>query len=341
MKPDIIRQPLLLAIASLLVVIAAAMTTGTVISPAPETVISTPLGDLIGLFQERFPRCSRIFCGSLLLLTGILCGRLAVRYGLYPVSSTLTIPLLRTGRLRNPSGSGVSDGIRHSVHPAVIDPKFLRLFPQRLRDRGRIPGFVFPGTAAAALRPASPPAAVDPGRSILFPPDPARSLRIALRCHTAFPRCLLRRLGPGSQSRGHPRRLMALLRQRQRIPDFRQYSSACPRNSRDRPFYRTLRRIFRTHQFPCDKYQSTGHADLYHPALHGDGKPDGGTERHPGAAGRRSRTCSTAHAPDLHSHPTHRRNAPVPCFVFRLHCKYIAIKSASNVEIVHILTFSI
>ncbi len=340
MKPDIIRQPLLLAIASLLVVIAAAMTTGTVISPAPETVISTPLGDLIGLFQERFPRCSRIFCGSLLLLTGILCGRLAVRYGLYPVSSTLTIPL-RTGRLRNPSGSGVSDGIRHSVHPAVIDPKFLRLFPQRLRDRGRIPGFVFPGTAAAALRPASPPAAVDPGRSILFPPDPARSLRIALRCHTAFPRCLLRRLGPGSQSRGHPRRLMALLRQRQRIPDFRQYSSACPRNSRDRPFYRTLRRIFRTHQFPCDKYQSTGHADLYHPALHGDGKPDGGTERHPGAAGRRSRTCSTAHAPDLHSHPTHRRNAPVPCFVFRLHCKYIAIKSASNVEIVHILTFSI
>ena len=331
MKPDIIRQPLLLAIASLLVVIAAAMTTGTVISPAPETVISTPLGDLIGLFQERFPRCSRIFCGSLLLLTGILCGRLAVRYGLYPVSSTLTIPLYGL----------VACGIRHSVHPAVIDPKFLRLFPQRLRDRGRIPGFVFPGTAAAALRPASPPAAVDPGRSILFPPDPARSLRIALRCHTAFPRCLLRRLGPGSQSRGHPRRLMALLRQRQRIPDFRQYSSACPRNSRDRPFYRTLRRIFRTHQFPCDKYQSTGHADLYHPALHGDGKPDGGTERHPGAAGRRSRTCSTAHAPDLHSHPTHRRNAPVPCFVFRLHCKYIAIKSASNVEIVHILTFSI
>lgn len=341
MKPDIIRQPLLLAIASLLVVIAAAMTTGTVISPAPETVISTPLGDLIGLFQEPisplFPHLLRQPAP-------------ADRHSLRKAGGPLwTLPRqqyadhtpLRTGRLRNPSGSGVSDGIRHSVHPAVIDPKFLRLFPQRLRDRGRIPGFVFPGTAAAALRPASPPAAVDPGRSILFPPDPARSLRIALRCHTAFPRCLLRRLGPGSQSRGHPRRLMALLRQRQRIPDFRQYSSACPRNSRDRPFYRTLRRIFRTHQFPCDKYQSTGHADLYHPALHGDGKPDGGTERHPGAAGRRSRTCSTAHAPDLHSHPTHRRNAPVPCFVFRLHCKYIAIKSASNVEIVHILTFSI
>ena len=51
MKPDIIRQPLLLAIASLLVVIAAAMTTGTTISPAPETMISTPLGDLICLFQ--------------------------------------------------------------------------------------------------------------------------------------------------------------------------------------------------------------------------------------------------------------------------------------------------
>ena len=52
MKPDIIRQPLLLAIASILVVIAAAMTTGTTISPAPETMISTPLGDLIGLFQD-------------------------------------------------------------------------------------------------------------------------------------------------------------------------------------------------------------------------------------------------------------------------------------------------
>lgn len=235
MKPDIIRQPLLLAIASLLVVIAAAMTTGTVISPAPETVISTPLGDLIGLFQERFPLFPHLLRQP----------APADRHSLRKAGGPLwTLPRqqyadhtpLRTGRLRNPSGSGVSDGIRHSVHPAVIDPKFLRLFPQRLRDRGRIPGFVFPGTAAAALRPASPPAAVDPGRSILFPPDPARSLRIALRCHTAFPRCLLRRLGPGSQSRGHPRRLMALLRQRQRIPDFRQYSSACPRNSRDRPF---------------------------------------------------------------------------------------------------------
>ena len=340
MKPDIIRQPLLLAIASLLVVIAAAMTTGTVISPAPETVISTPLGDLIGLFQERFPRCSRIFCGSLLLLTGILCGRLAVRYGLYPVSSTLTIPLYGL------VACGILLGreyLTESVTAFILllsTQSFFACF-----RNGYAIGAVFRASFFLGLLPLlyAPllPAAVDPGRSILFPPDPARSLRIALRCHTAFPRCLLRRLGPGSQSRGHPRRLMALLRQRQRIPDFRQYSSACPRNSRDRPFYRTLRRIFRTHQFPCDKYQSTGHADLYHPALHGDGKPDGGTERHPGAAGRRSRTCSTAHAPDLHSHPTHRRNAPVPCFVFRLHCKYIAIKSASNVEIVHILTFSI
>ena len=327
MKPDIIRQPLLLAIASLLVVIAAAMTTGTVISPAPETVISTPLGDLIGLFQERFPRCSRIFCGSLLLLTGILCGRLAVRYGLYPVSSTLTIPLYGL------VACGILLGreyLTESVAAFILllsTQSFFACFRNGYAI-GAVFRASFPGTAAAALRPASPPAAVDPGRSILFPTDPARSLRIALRCHTAFPRCLLRRLGPGSQSRGHPRRLMALLRQRQRIPDFRQYSSACPRNSRDRPFHRTLRRIFRTHQFPCDKYQSTGHADLYHPALHGDGKPDGGTERHPGAAGRRSRTCSTAHAPDLHPHPTYRRNSAVSHFVHHLHCKYIAIKNA-------------
>lgn len=42
-----------------------------------------------GAISPLFPH----LCGSLLLLTGILCGRLAVRYGLYPVSSTLTIPL--------------------------------------------------------------------------------------------------------------------------------------------------------------------------------------------------------------------------------------------------------
>lgn len=93
MKADIIRQPLLVAIVSLVLVIALVMTYGIGMASAPEPVISTPLGDLLRLFQEHFPLWSRIFCGTLILLTGILTGRLAVRYGLYPISSTLTIPL--------------------------------------------------------------------------------------------------------------------------------------------------------------------------------------------------------------------------------------------------------
>ena len=64
MKPDIIRQPLLLAIASILVVIAAAMTTGTTISPAPETMISTPLGDLIGLSRNDSPAAPASFAAA-------------------------------------------------------------------------------------------------------------------------------------------------------------------------------------------------------------------------------------------------------------------------------------
>lgn len=271
MKPDIIRQPLLLAIASILVVIAAAMTTGTTISPAPETMISTPLGDLIGLFQERFPRCSRILCGGLLLLTGILCGRLAVRYGLYPVSSTLTIPLyglVACGILLG------QEYLTESVAAFVLllsTQNFFACFRNGYAIGAVFPGFVFPGAAAAALCPAASPAAVGPGRSILLPTDLARSLRIAVQRRTPFPGRLLHRLGAGSQSPGYPRRIMALLRQRQRIPDFRQYASARPRTSRNRPFHRTLRHLLRTHQFPHGKHQSPGHADLHHPALYGDG----------------------------------------------------------------------
>lgn len=328
MKPDIIRQPLLLAIASLLVVIAAAMTTGTVISPAPETVISTPLGDLIGLFQERFPRCSRIFCGSLLLLTGILCGRLAVRYGLYPVSSTLTIPLYGL------VACGILLGreyLTESVAAFILllsTQSFFACFRNGYAIGAVFRASFFLGLLPLLYAPLLPLPLLILAAAFCF----RRTLRevFVSLCGVILPFLVVCYVawGQGANPVDIPRRLMALLRQRQRIPDFRQYSSACPRNSRDRPFHRTLRRIFRTHQFPCDKYQSTGHADLYHPALHGDGKPDGGTERHPGAAGRRSRTCSTAHAPDLHPHPTYRRNSAVSHFVHHLHCKYIAIKNA-------------
>ena len=314
MKPDIIRQPLLLAIASLLVVIAAAMTTGTVISPAPETVISTPLGDLIGLFQERFPRCSRIFCGSLLLLTGILCGRLAVRYGLYPVSSTLTIPLYGL------VACGILLGreyLTESVTAFILllsTQSFFACF-----RNGYAIGAVFRASFFLGLLP------------LLYAPLLPLPLLILA---AAF--CFRRTLREVFVS------LCGVI-----LP----FLAVCyvawgqGANPVDIP-------VGLWHSFVSDSgYRIFANTPplvpallgivLYHPALHGDGKPDGGTERHPGAAGRRSRTCSTAHAPDLHSHPTHRRNAPVPSFVFRLHSKYIAIKSASNVEIVHILTFSI
>lgn len=328
MKPDIIRQPLLLAIASILVVIAAAMTTGTTISPAPETMISTPLGDLIGLFQERFPRCSRIFCGSLLLLTGILCGRLAVRYGLYPVSSTLTIPLYGL------VACGILLGreyLTESVTAFILllsTQSFFACFRNGYAIGAVFRASFFLGLLPLLYAPLLPLPLLILAAAFCF----RRTLRevFVSLCGVILPFLAVCYVawGQGANPVDIPRRLMALLRQRQRIPDFRQYSSACPRNSRDRPFYRTLRRIFRTHQFPHGKHQSTGHADLYHPALHGDGKPDGGTERHPGAAGRRSRTCSTAHAPDLHPHPTYRRNSAVSHFVHHLHCKYIAIKNA-------------
>lgn len=340
MKPDIIRQPLLLAIASLLVVIAAAMTTGTVISPAPETVISTPLGDLIGLFQERFPRCSRIFCGSLLLLTGILCGRLAVRYGLYPVSSTLTIPLYGL------VACGILLGreyLTESVTAFILllsTQSFFACFRNGYAIGAVFRASFFLGLLPLLYAPLLPLPLLILAAAFCF----RRTLRevFVSLCGVILPFLAVCYVawGQGANPVDIP---VGLWHSFVSDSGYRIFANTPPLVpailgivllSYSAPY-------FRTHQFPCDKYQSTGHADLYHPALHGDGKPDGGTERHPGAAGRRSRTCSTAHAPDLHSHPTHRRNAPVPCFVFRLHCKYIAIKSASNVEIVHILTFSI
>ena len=197
MKPDIIRQPLLLAIASILVVIAAAMTTGTTISPAPETMISTPLGDLIGLFQERFPRCSRILCGGLLLLTGILCGRLAVRYGLYPVSSTLTIPLYGL------VACGILLGreyLTESVAAFVLLLSTRTSSPASATATRSEPcsGLRFSWGCCRCSMPAASPAAVGPGRSILLPTDLARSLRIAVQRRTPFPGRLLHRLGAGS-----------------------------------------------------------------------------------------------------------------------------------------------
>ena len=195
MKPDIIRQPLLLAIASILVVIAAAMTTGTTISPAPETMISTPLGDLIGLFQERFPRCSRILCGGLLLLTGILCGRLAVRYGLYPVSSTLTIPLYGL------VACGILLGreyLTESVAAFVLllsTQNFFACFRNGYAIGAVFRASFFLGLLPLLYAPLLPLPLLVLAAAFLLPTDLARSLRIAVQRRTPFPGRLLHRLG--------------------------------------------------------------------------------------------------------------------------------------------------
>ena len=326
MKPDIIRQPLLLAIASILVVIAAAMTTGTTISPAPETMISTPLGDLIGLFQERFPRCSRILCGGLLLLTGILCGRLAVRYGLYPVSSTLTIPLyglVACGILLG------QEYLTESVAAFVLllsTQNFFACFRNGYAIGAVFRASFFLGLLPLLYAPLLPLPLLVLAAAFCF----RRTLRevFVSLCSVVLPFLAVCYIawGQGANPLDTPAGLWHSF-----VSDsgYRIFANTPrPRTSRNRPFHRTLRHLLRTHQFPHGKHQSPGHADLHHPALYGDGLPDSSTERHAGTAGCRSRTRSTAHAPDLHPHPTYRRNSAVSHFVHHLHCKYIAIKNA-------------
>lgn len=93
MSPNVVRQPLLLAFLSLLAIIIAALMQDSYAIPAPTAMISTPIGDLLQSFQEDHPRWSQIVAGILIFLSGILTGRLTVRYGLYPMNSSLAISL--------------------------------------------------------------------------------------------------------------------------------------------------------------------------------------------------------------------------------------------------------
>ncbi|MDE7070074.1 MAG: hypothetical protein K2O63_06135, partial [Alistipes sp.] len=52
-----------------------------------------PLGDLLLLFQGRFPVWAAVAAGVLALATGIRAGRLSVRYGFYQVPTALVVPL--------------------------------------------------------------------------------------------------------------------------------------------------------------------------------------------------------------------------------------------------------
>lgn len=93
MRPDIVRQPLLLALFSLLAIIAVAFIWGELPTAGVGTEIATPLGGLLRQFQDNHPVWSQLIAGLLLLISGVSTGRLTVRYGLYPVNTSLAIPL--------------------------------------------------------------------------------------------------------------------------------------------------------------------------------------------------------------------------------------------------------
>lgn len=92
MRPDIVRQPLLLAVLSLLAVIAAALVWGAPLT-FTEGAPGVPLGDLLRGFQDNFPVWSKVISGALIFASGVVTGRLTIRYGLYPVSTSLAVPL--------------------------------------------------------------------------------------------------------------------------------------------------------------------------------------------------------------------------------------------------------
>lgn len=89
MKPNFVRQPLLPALGWLLLLVGVALAWGKPV----EGSNSAPLGDLLGEFQLAAPIWSKMIAALLLLFSGIRVGRFGVRYNLYPVATSLPIPL--------------------------------------------------------------------------------------------------------------------------------------------------------------------------------------------------------------------------------------------------------
>lgn len=91
MNFDIARQPIIPAFVTLLLVAGVANVAPTA---APEAV--APLSQLDGWlldFEQSAPVWSRVMSFVLLLWTGLLMGRITVRYGLYATNSCVAIPL--------------------------------------------------------------------------------------------------------------------------------------------------------------------------------------------------------------------------------------------------------
>lgn len=93
MKPDVVRQPFLLALFSLLLPLAFSLGGSVGAEPLARPA---PLGGLLLAFQVRFPVWAAVAAGLTALAAAVRAGRLAVRYGFYPVPTALVVPLYGT-----------------------------------------------------------------------------------------------------------------------------------------------------------------------------------------------------------------------------------------------------
>ncbi len=88
---NLTRQPLLLALLTLLVLVAATFLLGTAVPSAGESL--TLAGAELRSWQTAWPRMARLFSGVLAVASALTVGRIGVRHNLYAGGSLLAIPL--------------------------------------------------------------------------------------------------------------------------------------------------------------------------------------------------------------------------------------------------------
>ncbi len=95
MKIDISRQPLLVALATLLVVVAVAFVRRCSVPMAPELIADpfAPLGTPLTAWQMNHPGWAALLAACFAFFCGLRAGHATVRHALFPVVSYLTIPL--------------------------------------------------------------------------------------------------------------------------------------------------------------------------------------------------------------------------------------------------------
>ena len=101
MRFDVVRQPLIPAFLSLVILTTAALCSGVgFVLPAdlrcgltPAELPLLPLGNALLLFQQQWPATAKVFTALLIIYTGLSLGRLTVRCTLYGTGTSLPIPL--------------------------------------------------------------------------------------------------------------------------------------------------------------------------------------------------------------------------------------------------------